>query len=155
MISPQFHGIHILFEETAQEHNLGVLFPWWDRCFGTFWRAGGGQDREVGVKEISPEQPVELTNILAHRSPLPGAVESGRERLVAYPMPIPRRLAWAWQAWPSVLLLKDPLSFPMPRGSPSRRRQPTTMESGNATLSENNRLPRQHNRHLELRAARS
>ena len=64
-ISPQFHRIHHSLEETAQGHNLGVLFPWWDRCFGTFRRAGGDQDWEVGVKEISPEQSVQLTHILA------------------------------------------------------------------------------------------
>jgi len=64
-ISPRFHRIHHSVEETAQEHNLGVLFPWWDRCFGTFSRVGGDEDCEVGVKEISPEQSVELTHILA------------------------------------------------------------------------------------------
>ena len=64
-ISPQFHRIHHSVEETAQGQNLGVLFPWWDWCFGTFRRAHGDQDWEVGVKEISPEQSVELTHILA------------------------------------------------------------------------------------------
>ena len=79
-ISPQFHRIHHSVEEAAQGHNLGVLFPWWDRCFGTFWRAGGDQDGEVGVKEISPEQSVELGHILA--APFASA-RSGRVRAVS------------------------------------------------------------------------
>jgi sterol desaturase/sphingolipid hydroxylase (fatty acid hydroxylase superfamily) len=35
-ITPGLHRIHHSIEESHQKSNLGVVFPWWDRCFGTY-----------------------------------------------------------------------------------------------------------------------
>jgi sterol desaturase/sphingolipid hydroxylase (fatty acid hydroxylase superfamily) len=36
LVTPDWHRIHHSMDEADQQHNLGELFPWWDRLFGTY-----------------------------------------------------------------------------------------------------------------------
>ncbi len=35
IVTPQFHEVHHSIELNEQKSNLGNVFPWWDRLFGT------------------------------------------------------------------------------------------------------------------------
>lgn len=36
LVTPDWHRIHHSMDEADQQHNLGEIFPWWDRLFGTY-----------------------------------------------------------------------------------------------------------------------
>jgi sterol desaturase/sphingolipid hydroxylase (fatty acid hydroxylase superfamily) len=48
------HHIHHSDEEGDQRTNLGVVFPWWDRMFGTYRESmfHGDAYRGVGLKDF-------------------------------------------------------------------------------------------------------
>ncbi len=56
LITPDMHRIHHSDEIAEQNSNFGVVFPWWDRLFGTYLREpAAGQDKmRIGLRE-SPD----------------------------------------------------------------------------------------------------
>lgn len=45
LVTPDWHRIHHSMNEADQRHNLGEIFPWWDRLFGTYSsRTSMGED---------------------------------------------------------------------------------------------------------------
>jgi sterol desaturase/sphingolipid hydroxylase (fatty acid hydroxylase superfamily) len=48
LVTPDWHRIHHSMDEADQRHNLGELFPWWDRLFGTY-----ASRTEVGDDQFS------------------------------------------------------------------------------------------------------
>jgi sterol desaturase/sphingolipid hydroxylase (fatty acid hydroxylase superfamily) len=67
LITPDMHRIHHSEELMEQNSNLGVVFPWWDRLFGTYrpQPAAGHDNMGVGLREIGVKQGVSLTGMLA------------------------------------------------------------------------------------------
>jgi len=53
LITPDMHRIHHSDEIAEQNSNFGVVFPWWDRLFGTYLREpAAGQDKmRIGLRE--------------------------------------------------------------------------------------------------------
>ena len=52
LVTPDLHRIHHSMEEVDQRRNLGELFPWWDRLFGTYSprTATGDEQFPTGLK---------------------------------------------------------------------------------------------------------
>jgi sterol desaturase/sphingolipid hydroxylase (fatty acid hydroxylase superfamily) len=51
LITPDLHRIHHSDDEREQGRNLGQIFPWWDRLFGTYLaHAGTGKNFATGLK---------------------------------------------------------------------------------------------------------
>jgi sterol desaturase/sphingolipid hydroxylase (fatty acid hydroxylase superfamily) len=67
LITPDMHRIHHSEELMEQNSNFGVVFPWWDRLFGTYrpQPAAGHDNMGVGLREIGVKQGVSLTGMLA------------------------------------------------------------------------------------------
>lgn len=53
LITPDMHRIHHSGEIAEQNSNFGILFPWWDRLFGTYLNepAAGQEKMDVGLHE--------------------------------------------------------------------------------------------------------
>jgi len=66
LVTPDWHRIHHSMDEADQQHNLGELFPWWDRLFGTYAaRAGVGDDQfPTGLKGLKDAGSLKLTFML-------------------------------------------------------------------------------------------
>jgi sterol desaturase/sphingolipid hydroxylase (fatty acid hydroxylase superfamily) len=67
VITPDMHRIHHSDEFSEQNSNFGVVFPWWDRLFGTYRQepAAGHEKMGVGLREIDVKQGVSLIGMLA------------------------------------------------------------------------------------------
>jgi sterol desaturase/sphingolipid hydroxylase (fatty acid hydroxylase superfamily) len=67
LITPDMHRIHHSEEFLEQNTNFGVVFPWWDRLFGTYRQepAGGHENMGVGLREVDVKQGVSLIGMLA------------------------------------------------------------------------------------------
>ena len=54
LITPDMHRIHHSAEITEQNSNFGVVFPWWDRLFGTYLQepAAGHDKMGIGLREF-------------------------------------------------------------------------------------------------------
>lgn len=65
--TPDMHRIHHSDEQSEQSTNFGVVFPWWDRLFGTYrpQPAAGHDNMGVGLREIDMKQGVSLIGMLA------------------------------------------------------------------------------------------
>lgn len=65
-ITPDLHRIHHSVEVSEQCSNLGELFPWWDRLFGTYLaEPAAGQDAmEIGLKGCQDEGALSLAFML-------------------------------------------------------------------------------------------
>jgi sterol desaturase/sphingolipid hydroxylase (fatty acid hydroxylase superfamily) len=66
LVTPDMHRIHHSVEYTEQNANFGVVFPWWDRLFGTYRQepAAGHDNLGVGLREIDVRQGVSLIGML-------------------------------------------------------------------------------------------
>jgi sterol desaturase/sphingolipid hydroxylase (fatty acid hydroxylase superfamily) len=72
VITPGVHRIHHSLDEGEQGRNLGVLFIWWNRIFGTFAEAPGRGYAELqfGVREVAAAECIRPRHmILAPFSP--------------------------------------------------------------------------------------
>jgi sterol desaturase/sphingolipid hydroxylase (fatty acid hydroxylase superfamily) len=60
------HRIHHSDEFSEQNSNFGVVFPWWDRLFGTYrdQPAEGHENMGVGLPGVTGEQAVSLFGML-------------------------------------------------------------------------------------------
>jgi sterol desaturase/sphingolipid hydroxylase (fatty acid hydroxylase superfamily) len=67
LITPDMHRIHHSEEFLEQNTNFGVVFPWWDRLFGTYCQepAGGHENMGVGLREVDVKQGISLIGMLA------------------------------------------------------------------------------------------
>jgi sterol desaturase/sphingolipid hydroxylase (fatty acid hydroxylase superfamily) len=54
IVSPQYHRMHHSADLVDRDKNFGVLFPIWDRIFGTH-RVGDVRPRTFGIDEAVPE----------------------------------------------------------------------------------------------------
>jgi sterol desaturase/sphingolipid hydroxylase (fatty acid hydroxylase superfamily) len=67
VITPELHQIHHSLDEREQHRNLGVVFVWWDRLFGTYLDApaGGIDGLEFGVDEVDARASLDPLHMLA------------------------------------------------------------------------------------------
>ena len=65
VITPDMHRIHHSEEIAEQNSNFGIVFPWWDRMFGTYLRepAAGQDGMAIGLDAYS-HQHIGLTGML-------------------------------------------------------------------------------------------
>jgi sterol desaturase/sphingolipid hydroxylase (fatty acid hydroxylase superfamily) len=68
LITPDMHRIHHSADLGEQNRNLGTIFPWWDRVFGTYLAdpAGGQENMPLGLRGIPAKHSVSLWRTLAH-----------------------------------------------------------------------------------------
>jgi sterol desaturase/sphingolipid hydroxylase (fatty acid hydroxylase superfamily) len=66
-VTPDMHRIHHSEEAAEQMRNLGDIFPWWDRLFGTYLdRPAAGDDGiVVGLKGFQTPSSVDLAFMLS------------------------------------------------------------------------------------------
>lgn len=66
LITPDMHRIHHSVEFSEQNTNFGIVFPWWDRLFGTYRQepAAGHREMRVGLREVDVQQGVSLIGML-------------------------------------------------------------------------------------------
>ncbi len=66
-VTPEMHRVHHSDEISEQNANLGDLFPWWDRIFGTYVDvpAAGLDGMKVGLKGFQDERSSGLLFMLA------------------------------------------------------------------------------------------
>jgi sterol desaturase/sphingolipid hydroxylase (fatty acid hydroxylase superfamily) len=55
LVSPAMHQIHHSRETRHLDKNLGVIFSWWDRLFGTLYLPAGRETFRMGVTERADE----------------------------------------------------------------------------------------------------
>jgi sterol desaturase/sphingolipid hydroxylase (fatty acid hydroxylase superfamily) len=78
IITPGIHRIHHSEEMAEQNRNLGEIFPWWDRIFGTYQEtAVAGPDIVTGVKGYREAASLGILFMLLHPFRMP------REELMA------------------------------------------------------------------------
>ncbi len=82
LITPEMHRIHHSDEMRDQNANLGELFPWWDRLFGTYLDTPlAGQERvRIGMKGCDETEAAGLLFMLAQpfrSAPEPPAIPEG------------------------------------------------------------------------------
>ncbi len=67
IVTPDMHRIHHSIEAREQCRNLGDVFPWWDRLFGTYLaHPAAGDDRIiVGLEGVDPARSVDFSFMLA------------------------------------------------------------------------------------------
>lgn len=67
LITPEMHRIHHSEEMRDQQANLGELFPWWDRLFGTYLDApvAGPEHLRIGLKGCGETKAASLRFMLA------------------------------------------------------------------------------------------
>jgi sterol desaturase/sphingolipid hydroxylase (fatty acid hydroxylase superfamily) len=85
LITPEMHRIHHSEEMRDQNANLGELFPWWDRLFGTYLDApvAGPEHVRIGLKGCAEAEAASLRFMLAQPflpapdlSPLPEPIHA-------------------------------------------------------------------------------
>ena len=66
VITPDMHRVHHSNDFSDQNTNFGVVFPWWDRLFGTYRQepAGGHEYMGVGLREVNAKEGVSLIGML-------------------------------------------------------------------------------------------
>jgi sterol desaturase/sphingolipid hydroxylase (fatty acid hydroxylase superfamily) len=73
LLTPDMHRIHHSDDISDQNTNFGVVFPWWDRLFGTYRQepAAGYDNMGVGLREVDVKEGASLLRMLAQpfRSP--------------------------------------------------------------------------------------
>jgi sterol desaturase/sphingolipid hydroxylase (fatty acid hydroxylase superfamily) len=67
VITPELHRVHHSLDEHEQYRNLGTVFVWWDRIFGTYQEipARGFDAMEFGVEEVGPAECIHPLHMLA------------------------------------------------------------------------------------------
>ena len=67
LITPDMHRIHHSAEKAEQNTNFGVVFPWWDRIFGTYAPepAAGQEKMTFGIPTIARERDLSVFAMLA------------------------------------------------------------------------------------------
>jgi len=83
LITPDMHRIHHSDDFSDQNTNLGVVFPWWDRLFGTYRQepAGGHEYMGVGLREVNAKEGVSLIGMLIR--PFRGAAKTTTDSCAA------------------------------------------------------------------------
>jgi len=68
LVTPDMHRIHHSSEVGEQNRNLGTIFPWWDRLFGTYTQdpAGNQETMSLGLSGIPASRSVSLWQTLTH-----------------------------------------------------------------------------------------
>ena len=66
-ITPDMHRIHHSAEFAEQNANFGDVFPWWDRCFGTYvdTPAAGHEQMKLGLPEFGAPGGLNFVLLLA------------------------------------------------------------------------------------------
>src|SRR5262245_58151622 len=86
-VTPDMHRVHhsTVWQESAS--NLGSVFPWWDRLFGTYIASpkGGLVGMHVGIEEFRERRYLTLPGMLLHpvrplTRPVPGLDSDGDQR---------------------------------------------------------------------------
>jgi len=88
LITPEMHRVHHSDEMSDQNANLGDLFPWWDRLFGTYLDApvAGLERVRIGLKGCDETEATGLLFMLAQpfrSAPEPSSPASVPERIPA------------------------------------------------------------------------
>jgi sterol desaturase/sphingolipid hydroxylase (fatty acid hydroxylase superfamily) len=86
IITPEFHEIHHSIQEREQRSNLGNVFPWWDRLFGTAVEYSQlGPDLRFGLDERQTEPALNVPRLLVEPfvMRLAGEVAAGNGEPVA------------------------------------------------------------------------
>jgi sterol desaturase/sphingolipid hydroxylase (fatty acid hydroxylase superfamily) len=67
LVTPDLHRVHHSKEVWDQSRNLGEIFPWWDKVFGTYSaRPRGGDEKwEPGLEDFQGEDTLRLRFMLA------------------------------------------------------------------------------------------
>ncbi len=96
IITPEFHEIHHSIHEREQRSNLGNVFPWWDRLFGTAVEHSQlGPALRFGLDERQTEPALNVPRLLVDpfvmtlASPVAAAAGNG-EPVAASPMSGPK-----------------------------------------------------------------
>jgi sterol desaturase/sphingolipid hydroxylase (fatty acid hydroxylase superfamily) len=68
LITPDMHRIHHSSDVAEQNRNLGTIFPWWDRMFGTYTQdpAGNPETMSLGLTGIPAARSLSLWQTLTH-----------------------------------------------------------------------------------------
>ncbi len=68
VVTPDVHRIHHSLRDQEQLRNLGEVFTWWDRLFGTYQDqpAAGKDDFVVGLRGYQNSGSLKITSMLAH-----------------------------------------------------------------------------------------
>jgi sterol desaturase/sphingolipid hydroxylase (fatty acid hydroxylase superfamily) len=82
LITPEMHRIHHSDEMRDQNANLGELFPWWDRLFGTYLDApvAGLERVRIGLRDCDESEAAGLLFMLAQplrSAPEPASIPEG------------------------------------------------------------------------------
>lgn len=65
IVTPQFHEVHHSIELNEQKSNLGNVFPWWDRLFGTAVEESKlGSELRFGLNESQRSPHLNLLHLL-------------------------------------------------------------------------------------------
>jgi sterol desaturase/sphingolipid hydroxylase (fatty acid hydroxylase superfamily) len=66
LVTPDMHRIHHSDQFSEQNSNFGIVFPWWDRLFGTYRQepAAGHDNMGVGLPEVDVRQGVGVIGML-------------------------------------------------------------------------------------------
>ena len=66
IVTPDLHRIHHAEDIADQSHNLGQIFPWWDRLFGTYTaRAAAGGAFGTGLRGLQNSRSLGIGFMLA------------------------------------------------------------------------------------------
>ena len=80
VVSPAYHQIHHSVDPKHWDKNMGVVFSFWDRLFGTFYMPS--RDEEITFGLGSDEESEQYTGILrAYSRPFIAAYEMAKSRL--------------------------------------------------------------------------
>jgi sterol desaturase/sphingolipid hydroxylase (fatty acid hydroxylase superfamily) len=78
IITPEFHEIHHSIQEREQRSNLGNVFPWWDRLFGTAVECSQlGTGLRFGLDEGQTEPELNVPRLLVEPFVMRGASRVG------------------------------------------------------------------------------
>ena len=79
LITPEMHRVHHSVRGDEQNSNFGVVFPFWDRLFGTYRAAPADADDELrfGLREWQHRAPLTLGTLLR----MPFAIAGSRSRV--------------------------------------------------------------------------
>jgi sterol desaturase/sphingolipid hydroxylase (fatty acid hydroxylase superfamily) len=64
LVLPLHHRIHHSVKRAEHDRNYGIVFLWWDFCFGTYLDPSNVTDLRIGLEYVSEKQGTELAAIL-------------------------------------------------------------------------------------------
>lgn len=67
IVTPEIHAVHHSADPRDADTNFGMIFPWWDRLFGTYRlpTAGRASDLRFGVEGVAPARAASILGLLA------------------------------------------------------------------------------------------